>query len=494
MAHTHEASHEKATVALISIAAAIGLVSFKIIVAWLTGSLGILAEAVHSGLDLVASLITLFAIRLADRPADRTHHYGHAKVENISALIEAILLLLTALWVMYEAIRRLLFHEGTVQITIWAFLVMFLSIGVDLVRSRALLRVARKVGSQALEADALNFRADLWSSSMVIVGLSVVWLAERFSLPSWLTQADAIAALAVSLFVLWSSLRLAKATFDALTDRAPDQLGDQIETALRQIEAVIDVRSVRLRRTGNKVFTDMVVEAPRTLTFEKTHALTERIERVVNECVLAEIPQGEVDSVVHIEPMASPTETFAERIHYLAEQQGIHAHDIHIREVSGRLEADFDVEVPSGMTLSEAHTLATRLELTIREENPSLERVTTHLEAPNEIPLPRQEVTQHSASLTNTIRQLVDETIGFERTHDIHLYRKRIDTAPPESDGEGMPELDLVLHATFDADAPIEQVHIRAEEAKQTLRRMYPFLGTITIHTEPPESDRSEQN
>src|SRR5437660_2899937 len=208
MPHAPDAHREKTLVALSSVGAAIGLVSLKIIVALLTGSLGILAEAAHSGLDLVASLITFFAVRVADRPADKTHNYGHAKVENISALLEAILLLLTALWVIYEALRRLIFHETNVDISIWAFLVMFLSIGVDSVRSRVLLRVARRVGSQALEADAINFSADLWSSSIVIVGLFIVWLAEQFSLPAWLKQADAIAALGVSLLVIWACMRM----------------------------------------------------------------------------------------------------------------------------------------------------------------------------------------------------------------------------------------------------------------------------------------------
>ncbi len=268
-----DAHREKTIVALSSVGAAIGLVSLKIIVALLTGSLGILAEAAHSGLDLVASLITFFAVRVADRPADKTHNYGHAKVENISALLEAILLLLTALWVIYEALHRLISHQTNVDISIWAFLVMFLSIGVDSVRSRVLLRVARKVGSQALEADAINFSADLWSSSIVIVGLFIVWLAEQFSLPAWLKQADAIAALGVSLLVIWASIRLARATFDALTDRAPDNLGGELETALSQVEGVTEVRRIRLRRTGYKVFSDVVVAAPRTFTLSKpTHS------------------------------------------------------------------------------------------------------------------------------------------------------------------------------------------------------------------------------
>ena len=222
MAQPRDIDREKMVVALSSVVAAIGLTSMKLVVGLLTGSLGILAEAAHSGLDMVAALMTLFAVRFASRPADASHHYGHGKVENVSAFLEAGLLILTAIWIIYEAIRRLLFHDSHVEITIWAFVVMFVSIAVDATRSRVLLQAARRTGSQALEADALHFSTDIWSSSVVIAGLLVVWLTERFSLPGWLGQADAIAALGVSGIVIWVSARLAKETIDALLDRAPE--------------------------------------------------------------------------------------------------------------------------------------------------------------------------------------------------------------------------------------------------------------------------------
>src|SRR5213080_289638 len=238
MISANDAQREKKMVALSSVGAAIGLTSLKIIVALLTGSLGILAEAAHSGLDLVAALMTFFAVRVADRPADASHNYGHGKVENLSALLEAGLLLLTAIWVIYEATRRLLFHEGHIDASIWAFVVMFVSIGVDFVRSRALLRVAHKLGSQALEADALHFSTDIWSSSVVIAGLFVVFLTAHFNLPSWLGQADAVAALGVSGIVIWVSLQLLRETIDALLDRAPEEFATQIQNSIREVEGI----------------------------------------------------------------------------------------------------------------------------------------------------------------------------------------------------------------------------------------------------------------
>src|SRR6266704_841450 len=274
MSTVKDPHREKTMVALSSVGAAIGLTSIKVIVALLTGSLGILAEAAHSGLDLVAALMTFFAVRVADRPADATHHYGHGKVENLSAFLEAGLLLLTAVWVIYEAIRRLLFHEGHVDASIWAIAVMCFSILVDYTRSRALLRVARKLGSQALEADALHFRTDIWSSSVVIVGL---------------------------------------------LDRAPGALAAQVEEAIKQVEGVTEVRRVRVRRAGNKLFADVVIAAPRISTFEQTHELTQRIEAATLAGVRSISPQGEVDVVVHVEPTTAPGETVIDQIHYLAE-------------------------------------------------------------------------------------------------------------------------------------------------------------------------------
>jgi cation diffusion facilitator family transporter len=492
MPHNTKTEHqEKTIVALSSVGAAVGLTTLKIVVALLTGSLGILAEATHSGLDLVAALMTFFAVRFADRPADATHNYGHAKVENLSALAEVGLLLLTAVWIIYEALQRLLFHDALVHITIWAFLVMLVSIGVDYTRSRALLRVARKLGSQALEADALHFSTDIWSSLVVIAGLAMVYLVEHLPLPAWFGYADAIAALGVSGIVIWVSLRLARETIDALLDRAPGELIPQMQEAIARVEHVTEVRRNRIRRTGNKYFADIIIAAPRTLTFEQTHTLTEQVEQAVMESVHTIYPQGETDIVVHVEPTTTPEETVTDQIHYLAELQGVHAHDIHVRNVGGRLEADFDLEVQSDMNLHDAHEVATRLETAVLQGNQQLRRVTTHLEAPTNEVVQRQDVTTQYSEMAGHIRRIADCIAGDGSAHDIHLYRSQaqsVELNRYEQPGQALPELDLVLHTTFEAHIPLSQVHSKAEEIKRSLRQAYPFLGSVIIHTEPPES------
>lgn len=497
MVVTNNAQREKKLVAFSSVGAAIGLTSIKIIVALLTGSLGILAEAAHSGLDLVAALMTYFAVRVSDRPPDATHHYGHGKVENLSAFLEAGLLMLTALWVIYEAIRRLLLREGQVNASGWAFLVMLIAIAVDFTRSRALLRVARRVGSQALEADALHFNTDIWSSSVVIGGLIVVRLTQSFPLPAWLGQADAVAALGVSAIVLWVSSRLVKETIDALLDRAPDVMTQHIEASIGKLEGITEIRRVRARRAGNKLFADVVISAPRTSTFDQIHTLSERVERATILGARQLSQQYEVDVLVHVEPTASVSESVVDQIHYLAELQGVQAHDIHVREVSGHLEADFDLEVQSDMDLQQAHNVATHLEQAILDSNDQVRRVTTHLEAPGATVMRRQDVTHQYQDTAEHIRVLADEFVGKGNAHDVHLYRSSTVQTPSTATSDAVDgshttqeDLDLVLHTIFSPAIPLSQAHMHAEEIKRALRQHYPCLGSVVIHTEPPEGEK----
>jgi cation diffusion facilitator family transporter len=488
MTYTDTAHREKTFVALSSVGAAIALTGIKLVVALLTGSLGLMAEAAHSGLDLVAALMTFFAVRVADKPADAEHNYGHGKIENLSAFLEALLLLLTAAWVIYEATRRLLFQEGHVEVTIWAFVVMFISIVVDFTRSRALLRVARKLGSQALEADALHFSTDIWSSAVVILGLVVVYLTRLLHLPAWLGQADAIAALGVSAIVIWVSIRLARETIDALIDRAPAELATRINDRIAQNADVLEVRRVRVRRAGNKSFADIIVAAPRTLSFEQIHALSDRIEEEAMREARANETQGDIDVVVHVEPVADPKETVADQIHYEAELHGVHAHDIHVRLVGDKLEADFDLEVHADMDLLQAHNVASQLEQAILQLNPLLRRVTTHLEAQESTVVPRQDVTDRYPIIAKDICRIADTIAGPGSAHDVHLYRpsrQAVEVAGRE--GKRSPELDLVLHTTFEGQEPLSRVHMNAEEIKRALRQAYPNLNSVTIHTEPPE-------
>lgn len=254
-----------------------------------TGSLGILAEAAHSGLDLVAAGLTFLAVRFSARPADSTHLYGHGKIENLSALAETLLLLVTCAWIVWEAAHRLRFHEENVAVNIWSVAVMLTSIVVDVSRSRVLSRAAKKYRSQALEADALHFQTDVWSSAVVIVGLLAVKLG--------LWWGDAVAALGVSAAVVWVSVRLGRRTVDALLDRAPQGMEERIAAAVSAVTGVHNCHNVRLRYSGPVLFIDLHVLVDGGQTLAEAHRLTETIEAAIQDIA------PDADVTVHPEPV-----------------------------------------------------------------------------------------------------------------------------------------------------------------------------------------------
>src|SRR5580693_9270297 len=263
---------EKRAVAGSSVLAAIAITTLKIVVGVTTGSLGILSEAAHSGLDLVAAIVTFLSVRVSDKPADADHQYGHGKVENFSAFIETGLLLLTCLWITYEAIKRLFFHHVEIEPSVTAFLVLFASMAVDFWRSRALGRIAGKYDSQALEADALHFSTDIWSSGVVVLGLLLVLLGRVFGI-AWLRNADPAAALCVAGVVTWVSWRLARKTIDALLDAAPSGVRHKIIAAVSGVEGLLEVDRVRIRRAGNRYFADLSIGLARNVTFQRSEQM-----------------------------------------------------------------------------------------------------------------------------------------------------------------------------------------------------------------------------
>lgn len=261
---------EKKNVAMSSIIAAVFITTAKIIVGVLTGSLGILSEALHSALDLVAAIITYFAVHIADQPADQSHHYGHGKVESLSALIETVLLVITCAWIIYEAINRLVTGNVHIQVTFWSYAVIILSIVIDFSRSRALMRVAKKHNSQALEADALHFSTDIWSSLVVLLGLICAQIGWH--------RADSIAALSVALIVLGVSYRLGKKAVDTLLDKAPDELIPIIKNILKECPEVLSYHSLRIRQSGADTFIELSIHFAPNLHISKVHTITENIE------------------------------------------------------------------------------------------------------------------------------------------------------------------------------------------------------------------------
>ena len=280
---------EKNDVALSSVIAAIFLTAFKFIVGILTGSLGILSEALHSLLDLVAAIITFFSVRMSDKPADEKHNFGHGKVENLSALIQTILLLATCFWIFYEAIIRLIFNEEDINVTIWSYIVVISSIIIDYSRSHALFRVAKKHNSQALEADALHFSTDIWSSVAVLVGLICV---DFFDFPA----ADAIAALIVACIVLYVCYNLGKKAIDVLLDKAPAQTVESVIEVLKEHSEIEEFHNLKVRNAGADTFISFNIHLNPNTNFVEVHQFCCHLENDI----MQKIPFSQV--FIHAEP------------------------------------------------------------------------------------------------------------------------------------------------------------------------------------------------
>lgn len=281
-------SLEKKSAALLSVVAAVFLTIFKLIVGLLTGSLGILSEALHSALDLVAALVTFFSVRVSDKPADKEHNYGHGKIENMSALIETILLFITCAWIVYEAIHRLVTGDTKIDVNVWSYVIVVSAIVIDVNRSRMLYKVAKKHNSQALEADALHFSTDIWSSSVVLLGLICSQLGVYW--------ADPVAALAVAVIVFSVSYRLGKKAVDVLLDRAPDDKLAIVNNVLSHYPEIVEMHDLKARSAGADTFIEFNIHLDPQLTISKAHELCDRIEMEIKSL----IPRTEI--YIHSEP------------------------------------------------------------------------------------------------------------------------------------------------------------------------------------------------
>jgi len=267
------ALNEKSRVAGLSVAAAFLLTGLKFIIGILTGSLGILSEALHSGLDLLAAVITLIAVKMSDKPADDNHHYGHGKIESLSALIETLLLLITCAWIIYEASHRLITGNTQIEVSIWSYIVVVTSIIIDISRSRALKRVADKYNSQALEADALHFSTDIWSSLVVLLGL----ICANFGY----YLADSVAALGVAMIVIFVSVKLGRRAIDALLDRVPADKVKEIEKLLNTVPEVFSYHDLRVRAAGADHFVDVTIHVNPKLSVTEAHEISHKVNALI---------------------------------------------------------------------------------------------------------------------------------------------------------------------------------------------------------------------
>jgi cation diffusion facilitator family transporter len=461
---------EKRTVALNSVLAAVGITALKIFVGISTMSLGILSEAAHSGLDLIAAFITLLSVRVSDKPADAEHQYGHGKVENFSAFIETGLLLLTCIWIVWEALRRLSGHHGVhIQPSGWAFAVLFASMAVDWWRSHKLKRIAVKYDSQALEADALHFSTDIFSSGVVVFGLALVWAGEHYHL-SWLVKADPIAALVVSGVIVHVSWRLARQTVDALLDAAPAGLRNQIIEAVLQINGVIEVERVRIRRAGNRYFADLAVGLARNVTFQRSEQVVGEISAAVHRIL------PDCDVVIHSVPRETGRESIFDRIRATASRNNFNVHDVSVQDLGGNLHVELHLELDETLSMKQAHDVVTGLEAEIRNEVPEISTILTHIESePSTIEAGN--IVVRDAVLEQKLKPIVREFPEVLDVHEVEIKRVR-------------GRVYMSCHCTFADDLSLARVHDLSTELEIRFKQSAPELFKVLIHPEPMTDNR----
>ncbi len=460
---------EKRAVAGNSVLAALLITGGKIVVGVTTGSLGILSEAAHSALDLIAALLTYLSVGVSDKPADADHQYGHGKVENFSAFVETGLLLLTCIWVVYEAIVRLFFRRVEVEPSVWAFAVMLISMVVDYWRSRALGRIATKYDSQALEADALHFSTDIWSAGVVVVGLALILAGRVYNL-DWLRLADPIAALFVAGVIVSVSWRLARRTVDALLDAAPAGVRGQITDAVSRVDGVLEIGRVRIRRSGNRYFADLAVGLARTVTFQRSEQLVEAVTLAVRDIL------PDADVTVQPLPRAQRSENIFDRIRAVATRHNLNVHDITVQDFDGELHVEQHVELDERMTLKDAHDQVTELEADMRHDVREIAAILTHIESePATIEKPEELV--RDADLERQLKAVATEIPDILDVHEFVITRVR-------------GRLYVSCHCTIPDQLSLVRVHDIQTELEIRFKQAAPELFRVLIHPEPSTDNR----
>jgi len=454
-AHDHTI---KSRVAAISIFASAGMAAAKFAVGIAIGSLALISEALHSSVDVVATVITWLVVRVSDRPADHEHHYGHGKFESLSALFVIALLYVLAGGILVESWSRL--REGAPPPTLSAipFVVLVIDIIVNFWRARALDRTARDTRSQALAADALHFASDVLGSVAVMIGLGLSALGFDWG--------DTAAAIGVAVMISVLGLRLGRSTVETLLDRAPEGVSERAEAAIRTVPGVVDVERLRARMVGPTHFIDAIVQVPRTYPIDRV----EQIKLSAQEAVTRAL--GDADLTFTAVPVARDNESVRERIMVIARNSGLAIHHVTVHDLGGRLTVSIDLEVDGEMALTAAHDIAHELERSIREEFGEDVEVDTHIE-PLEPELPFG--SDAPADRVEAIKAALTRFAADGAIHDVHNVRVRNTEA-----GEIVN-----FHCRAAPSMSVIKVHENVDEIERTLRRAFPTVKRVISHAEP---------
>ena len=456
---------EKQRVARHSMAAAAAMTILKVGAGLLSGSLGVLSDAAHSGLDLVGAALTYFSVHVSDKPADEDHTYGHGKIENLSAFSEAGLMALSCAWIMWEAVDRIFFHPVEVHHSLWPVLVLVTSVGVDIWRSRQLRAIAVRTGSPALATDAFHFASDIWATLAVLAGLCATWLGERFQIAS-LHYADPLAALLVSLMILRMTVRLGHEAVAALVDEIPAETRRRLVREVARVDGVLAVERARVRRAGAGYFADVTLALPRRFTFEHTNDLVEAATAAVQRA----LPGADV--VIHTIPRETKAESIFDRVRAVAARNNVSVHELSIQTHHGRLQVELHVELEEHLTLREAHGFVTALEAQILRSVPEVDSVLTHIESePATIEQPEEELVE-DRRLEQALRSAA---ALFPEIADVHAITV----------GRTGEHISVTCHCTLPDELPMNRVHEIITALEDRFKLECPAVYRVTIHPEP---------
>jgi cation diffusion facilitator family transporter len=467
----------KRSAALFSVFAALAVTLFKLVTGLLTGSLGMLSEAAHSGIDLVAATITLFSVQVSDRPADATHAYGHGKIESLSAGIETFLMLGSCIWILSEAIQRIVSRQHlSLKFSIWPFVALLLSITVDVTRSRKLHRIASETKSEALEADAIHFGTDIWSSLAVLFGLAASYAGAHWHIPQ-LELADPVAAILVAGIILQVTWKLARRTIDTLTDATPPEARAQNRDMMRElaaIDGVLSVDRIRTRRSGPSYFADVTLGMPRNLTFQRS----EQITMAATAAVQRHLPGADV--VVHSIPTASLAESIHDRIRAVAARSNLSIHDVSVQEYHHQLHVEQHLEVDETLSLRAAHAIVTQLEAEMRRDVPEISSILTHIES-EPATIERPDSLEHDRQLEIRLRRTAQAFPEILDIHEVFVTRAH---------NNGADRIQVSCHCTLPDDLPMSRVHEIITALENAFKLDEPEVSRLLIHPEPATDNR----
>ena len=445
--------------------AAAAMTVLKLAAGLLSGSLGVLSDAAHSALDLVAVTLTFFSVQVSDKPADEDHTYGHGKIENLSAFLEAGLMAVSCAWIIWEAMERMVRHTVVLHHSVWPVLVLLTSIGVDWWRSRRLRAVAEKTGSPALATDAFHFASDIWSTLAVLCGLCASWIGVRMGI-GWLGYADPFAAVVVSLMILRMTLYLGRETVAVLMDEVPVETRQRLVDEVAKVDGVLEVEQARVRRAGSIYFADLTLALPRQYTFEHTGELV----RAATEAAHRALPQADV--VIHTVPREARAESIFDRVRVVAARNNVNVHELSVQSHHGRLRVEQHVELDEDMTLLAAHGFVSAMEAEILREAPEIDSVLTHIESePATIEQP-EEIVEVDRKIEYALRQTARMFAEIKDVHEIVV-------------GRTVDHISLSCHCTLPDELPMLKVHEVITALEDRFKLECPEVYRVTIHPEP---------